>query len=130
MPDDAVRAEVAYEGEALWLTQNRIAELFAVSVPSTSPHPGTREVDFYVLGAIITVGYRVNSRQATQFRLWGTRVLPGFGMYLDYEEDRAGRQISMRMADRVARLDAFPKFNECDVLTNAGGLSHELGSSL
>ena len=41
-------------------------------------------------------------------------------MYLDYAENQAARQIPMRMADWVAKLDAFLKFNEYEVLTNAG----------
>ena len=51
-------------------------------------------------------------------------------MYLDYAENQAARQISMKMADWVAKLDAFLKFNEYDVLTNAGKVSHEVAKEL
>jgi hypothetical protein len=52
------------------------------------------------------------------------------GMYLDYAENQASRQIPMRMSDWVDRLDAFLKFNEYDVLTNAGRVSHEVAKEL
>ena len=52
------------------------------------------------------------------------------GMYLDYAENQASRQIPMRMADWIAKLDAFLQFNEYDVLTNAGKVSHEVAKQL
>ena len=51
-------------------------------------------------------------------------------MYLDYAENQASRQIPMRMADWVEKLDAFLQFNEYDVLTNAGKVSHEVAQKL
>jgi hypothetical protein len=51
-------------------------------------------------------------------------------MYLDYAENQASRQILMRMADWVEKLDAFLKFNEYDVLTSAGKVSHEVARQL
>src|SRR3990172_249820 len=51
-------------------------------------------------------------------------------MYLDYAENQAARQIPMRMADWVAKLDAFLKFNEYEVLTNAGSVSAEVAKQL
>jgi hypothetical protein len=51
-------------------------------------------------------------------------------MYLDYAENQAARQIPMRMADWVAKLDAFLKFNEYEVLTNAGSVSAEVARRL
>jgi len=51
-------------------------------------------------------------------------------MYLDYAENQAARQIPMRMADWVTKLDAFLKFNEYDVLTNAGSVSAEVAKRL
>jgi hypothetical protein len=95
--------EVRLGDETVWLTQKLIATLFDVTVPTINEHlaniytqneisreatirkfrivqkEGTREVgrnvDFYNLDAIISVGYRVNSVRATQFRQWATRVL-------------------------------------------------------
>ncbi|MCL2777400.1 MAG: virulence RhuM family protein [Polyangiaceae bacterium] len=51
-------------------------------------------------------------------------------MYLDYAENQAARQIPMKMANWVQRLDAFLKFNEYDVLTNAGRVSKEVADRL
>jgi hypothetical protein len=51
-------------------------------------------------------------------------------MYLDYAENQAAPQIPMSMADWVEKLDAFLKFNEYDVLRNAGEVSHEVAKEL
>ena len=291
-PDGNVRVEVLFESESFWLTQKKMAELFGVESHTITYHlqeiyksnelnsvattrkirvvqtegirTVAREVDFYNLDAIIAVGYRVNSREATQFRIWATQVLreyllkgfvldderlkqgkrfgkdyfdellerirsiraserrfylkitdiyeqcsidynqsaeitqvffktvqnklhwaitgktaaeliaeraqasqPNMGlktwknaprgriqkadvavaknyleegeikalerivsMYLDYAENQASRQIPMRMAEWVEKLDAFLKFNEYDVLANAGRVSHEVAKEL
>ncbi len=290
--EGTVRVEVLYESETFWLNQKKIADLFGVEIPTISYHlkeifesgelrqdatvrkirrvqtEGTREVrreiEFYNLDAIISVGYRVNSTQATQFRIWATQtlrefVIKGFvldderlklnkrfgkdyfdellerireiraserrfylkitdiyeqcsidydkaaeitktffktvqnklhwavtgktaaeiiagradaakptmgltnwknaptgkilksdvsvaknylieheikelerivSMYLDYAENQAARQIPMKMADWVARLDAFLRFNEYEVLANAGSVSAEVAKHL
>jgi hypothetical protein len=287
-----VRIEVLFHDETFWLNQRKIAELFGVDLRTVSYHlnevyesgelsrkatlqkiwrvqqEGTRdvrrEIEFYNLDAIISVGYRVNSVQATQFRILATQTLrefitkgfvldderlklnrrfgrdyfdellerireiraserrfylkitdiyeqcsidydpqaeitqtffktvqnklhwavvgktaaeiiaqranakqPSMGltswknapggkilksdvavaknyliereikelerivtMYLDYAENQAARQISMRMADWVAKLDAFLAFNEYEVLTNAGSVSAEVARQL
>ena len=286
------RIEVLYESDTFWLNQKKIAELFGVEVPTISYHlkeiyaagelteaatlrriqrvqtegkrKVTREIEYYNLDAIISVGYRVNSVQATQFRIWATQTLrefvvkgfvldderlklnarfgkdyfdellerireiraserrfylkitdiyeqcsidydkhaeitktffktvqnklhwavtgqtaaeiiaeradaskPSMGlttwknapkgkivksdiataknymieseikelerivsMYLDYAENQAARQIPMKMADWVHRLDAFLKFNDYEVLTNAGSVSAEVAKRL
>lgn len=291
-PEGRVRIEVLHEDETFWLSQTRIAELFGVTVPTVSHHLAEiyasgelreeatlrrilrvqregnrqvrREIEFYNLDAIISVGYRVNSAQATQFRIWATQTLrefvvkgfvldderlklnkrfgrdyfdellerireiraserrfylkitdiyeqcsidydrnaeitktffktvqnklhwavtgmtaaeiiasradaakPSMGlttwksapsgkiqksdvvvaknylieteikelerivsMYLDYAENQAARQVPMRMTDWVQRLDAFLRFNEYDVLTNAGTVSAEVAKQL
>jgi len=100
--------EARYEDETVWLTQKLMAELFAVDVRTVSEHlknifesgelareatlrkfrtvqtegsrEVTRNVDFYNLDAIISVGYRVNSVRATQFRQWATSVLREFAI--------------------------------------------------
>ncbi len=92
--------------ETIWATQIQIAELFDITVPSVSIHlkkiymegelegertikeslivqneggrEVTRKVKVYNLDAIISVGYRVNSRKATDFRIWATKVLKGY----------------------------------------------------
>ena len=292
-PEGTVRIEVLYESETFWLNQKKIAELFGVDLRTISYHLKEdlrlrrtqprrqlsekfgefktratarlrREIEFYNLDAIISVGYRVNSTQATQFRIWATQTLrefvikgfvldderlklnkrfgkdyfdellerireiraserrfylkitdiyeqcsidydknaeisktffktvqnklhwavtgntaaeiiaqradatkPTMGlttwknaprgkilksdvsvaknylieqeikelerivtMYLDYAENQAARQIPMRMADWVAKLDAFLSFNEYEVLTNAGSVSAEVAKRL
>ena len=290
--EGTVRIEVLYESETFWLNQKKIAELFGVDLRTISEHlqniyasgeltreatlrkirrvqtegdrEVNREIEFYNLDAIISVGYRVNSAQATQFRIWATQTLrefvikgyvldderlklnkrfgkdyfdellerireiraserrfylkitdiyeqcsidydanaeitqtffktvqnklhwavtgktaaeiiaertdaakPSMGlttwknapqgkilksdvsiaknylvegeikelerivaMYLDYAENQAARQTPMRMADWVAKLDAFLKFNEYEVLTNAGTVSAEVAKRL
>jgi len=52
------------------------------------------------------------------------------GMYLDYAENQAARQRPMRMADWAQKLDAFLHFNEYEVLTDAGRVSHEVARQL
>lgn len=100
--------EARYEDETVWLSQKLMAELFAVSVKTVSEHLNniyeseelqpdrtirkfqivqaegarnvSRQIDFYNLDAIISVGYRVNSVRATQFRQWATQVLRKFAL--------------------------------------------------
>src|SRR3972149_366485 len=99
--EGTVRIEVLYQSETFWLNQKKIAELFGVDLRTISYHLGeiyasgvliqaatlrkirrvqkegnreiSREIEFYNLDAIISVGYRVNSTQATQFRIWATQ---------------------------------------------------------
>jgi hypothetical protein len=288
-PEGITRVEVFFQDETFWLSQKHMAELFDVDVRTISEHLRnvfkSGELDeesvirknrttaadgkkyltnFYNLDAIISVGYRVNSRQATQFRIWATQTLrefiikgfvldddrlkqgsrfgqdyfdellerireiraserrfylkitdiyeqcsidydpkaeltrgffktvqnklhwaitgrtaaeliaerasadkPNMGlttwknapkgkilksdvtvaknylaepeieelerivsMYLDYAENQAARRIPMRMADWVQKLDAFLQFNEYEVLSNAGQVSHEVAKQL
>jgi hypothetical protein len=51
-------------------------------------------------------------------------------MYLDYAENQAARQIPMRMQDWIEKLDAFLRFNEYDILQDAGKVSHEIAKAL
>ncbi len=110
--------EVRYQDETIWLTQKMMAELFGVSVPTINEHLGnifksgelapdavirkfritaadgkTYNTQFYDLDAIISVGYRVNSIRATQFRRWATQVLREYaikGYVLDKERMERG----------------------------------------
>ena len=98
-----IRVEVHFEDETFWLTQKRMAELFGVESNTVTYHlkeifasgeldensttrkiravqqegqrQVTRTLDFYNLDAIISVGYRVNSKKGTQFRMWATKRL-------------------------------------------------------
>jgi hypothetical protein len=124
--------EILYEGETFWLDQRRIADLFGVELPTISYHlkeifasgelseestvrkirrvqrEGNREVardiDFYNLDAIISVGYRVNSAQATQFRIWATQTLREFitkGFVLDDERLKLNRRFGKDYFDEL-----------------------------
>jgi len=123
-PDGAVKVDVFFKDETVWLTQKALAELFAVKVPAINKHlknifdsgeltreatvskmeivraEGEREVaravEFYNLDAIIAVGYRVNSYQATQFRIWATKTLREFiikGFVMDDERLKRGKPV-------------------------------------
>ena len=118
-----VNIQVHYEDGTFWLTQKRMAELFNVNVSTINEHlksifstgelseegtirkfrivqnegtrQVTREVTFYPLDAIIAIGYRVNSEQATRFRKWATKVLNSFitkGYVLDKKRLKQGEQ--------------------------------------
>ncbi len=119
--DGAVKVDVFFQEETVWLTQKALAELFGVRVPAINKHLknifATGELDkdsvisilettaadgkkykthYYNLDAIIAVGYRVNSYQATQFRIWATNHLKEFikkGFLLDDERLKKGNQI-------------------------------------
>ena len=139
--EGTVRVEILYEAENFWLDQKRIAALFGVEVPTISYHlkeiynsgeltPAAtvrrirrvqregkrdvaREIEFYSLDAIISVGYRVNSAQATQFRIWATQTLREFivkGFVLDDERlklnKRFGRDYFDELLERVREIRA------------------------
>jgi hypothetical protein len=113
--DGQVQIEVFMANENVWLTQGNMAELFAVDRTVIGRHlanifesgelddasnvqkmhiaSSAKPVSYYSLDAIISVGYRVNSRQATQFRIWATRTLHNFiikGFVLDDERLKNG----------------------------------------
>ena len=121
-PDGNKKVGVLFHDENFWLTQKAIAELFSVEVPAISKHLGNifdsgelereatvsiletvrregnrnvkRKLEYYNLDAIIAVGYRVNSYQATQFRIWATNTLKEFiikGFVLDDERLKQGK---------------------------------------
>jgi len=119
-----VKVNVFLEDETIWLTQKSIGELFGVESHTITYHLKeiynseeldqdsttrkirvvqkegkrnvTRNLDFYNLDAIISVGYRVNSKEATQFRIWATNTLKEFivkGFILDDERLKQGNQV-------------------------------------
>lgn len=122
--EEDVKVNALLKDESIWLTQNSMAELFDVNVPAVSKHlkniyecgeldevstisiletvqkEGTRSVKrnvtFYNLDAIISVGYRVNSAKATKFRIWATNVLKEYikkGFVLDDERLKQGENV-------------------------------------
>ena len=100
-----------------------LLEESVVSKMETTASDGKRyNINYYNLDAIIAVGYRVNSRKATMFRIWANRILKEFiikGYVMD-DERQARRGNVMHMRDWVERLDAFLQFNEEDILHDKG----------
>lgn len=119
-----IKVKVAIKDETIWVTQRGMAELFDCSSDNISLHlkniyqdgelqenataedfsvvqaEGNRQVSriikFYNLDAVISVGYRVNSRRATQFRIWATKILKEFikkGFVLDDERLKQGESV-------------------------------------
>ncbi|MCL4101639.1 hypothetical protein MMG03_001218 [Fibrobacter succinogenes] len=93
--DGSSHLEVKLENETLWLTQKAMAELFEVGVPAISKHLKNifeeSELEEYNLDAIISVGYRINSSRATQFRKWASQILKEYivkGFALDDKRRR------------------------------------------
>jgi hypothetical protein len=127
-----------YESETFWLSQKKIAELFGVDVRTVSEHlrnifsdgelvegsvirkfrttaadGKSYLVSFYNLDAIISVGYRVNSAKATQFRIWATQTLREFvikGFVLDDERlklnKRFGKDYFDELLERIREIRA------------------------
>lgn len=155
-PNGAIKVEVLLSGETLWLTQKRMAELFGVGVPAVSKHLKnifeSNELDadsvvsilettaedgkkyqtqYYNLDAVISVGYRVNSAQATQFRIWATQlikeyIIKGFAMdderlkngrYFgkDYFRELLERVRSIRASERRIYQQITDIFAECSI---------------
>jgi hypothetical protein len=131
-PTQKINIDVRLHDETLWLTQKQMAELFGTAKSTISEHlknifesgelqreatvrkfrtvqkEGTREVartlEYYNLDAIIAVGYRVNSMQATQFRIWATGVLKEFiikGFVLDDERLKNGTHFGKDYFDEL-----------------------------
>ncbi len=158
-PNGEIKVEVLLSNETIWLTQKRMAALFGVGVPAISKHleniydsnelqrgvtvsiletvqqEGSREVkrklEYYNLDAVISVGYRVNSAQATQFRIWATAlireyIIKGFAMdderlknghYFgkDYFRELLERVRSIRASERRIYQQITDIFAECSI---------------
>lgn len=127
-----VDIDVILKDETIWLTQKSMAELFDVEQPAIAKHliniyneeellkdstyskmelvqkEGTRNVkrniEFYNLDAIIAVGYRVNSKAATKFRIWATSILKDYiikGFVLDKEKLKNGPKFGKDYFDEL-----------------------------
>ncbi|MDE5595919.1 MAG: virulence RhuM family protein [Muribaculaceae bacterium] len=121
-PDETLKLEVRIEDETVWLTQQQIADLFGTKRPAITKHlsnifkSGELEADsvrsilehtapdgknymtqFYNLDAILSVGYRVNSRNATLFRIWVTKVLKDHLL--------RGYSVNQRLLHMESRID-------------------------
>lgn len=159
-PNNNVRVDVFIQDETVWLTQKSLAELFDTSTQNITTHlkniyedaelqedatckeilqvqlEGNREVSrktkFYNLDAIISVGYRVNSTKATQFRIWATKTLKEYiikGFVMDDKRLKQGQTIfgkdyfkellqrvrSIRTSERRIYQQVTDIFAECSI---------------
>jgi len=155
-PNGKVKVEIFFHNENIWLTQKRMANLFGVQRPAITRHLKniftSGELDensvcsflehtaedgkkyktkYYNLDAIISVGYRVNSTQATRFRVWATERLKEFmlkGFILDDERLKNGRYFgkdyfrellervrSIRASERRIYQQITDIFAECSI---------------
>jgi len=178
-PNGQVSVQVQYEDGSFWLTQKRMAELFGVDVRTINEHlqniyysnelqkdatirkirivqqegqrEVSRELDFYNLDAIIAVGYRVNSYQATQLYMGLTnwkyapagKILKSDALvaknylseahirelnrivsaYLDLAENRASRGITTNMQEWILFLNQFLELSQYPILQDKGKIS-------
>jgi len=161
-PSGDIKIEVFLHNENIWLTQEKIGELFGVQRPAITKHlknifsegeleenmvssilehttlhgaiegkTQTQKVKFYNLDAIIAVGYRVNSKKATQFRIWATKTLKEYiikGFVLDDDRLKNGRYFgkdyfrellervrSIRASERRIYQQITDIFAECSI---------------
>jgi hypothetical protein len=159
-PSGNVKIEAYIQDDTIWLTQQKMADVFGVAKSTISEHlsniyesgelekeatvrkfrtvqlEGEREVnrnlDYYNLDAIISVGYRVNSTKATQFRIWATNVLKEYivkGFTMDDERLKQGTTIfgkdyfkellervrSIRASERRIYQQITDIFAECSI---------------
>ncbi len=156
-PSGDVTLKVLLQNETIWLTQKMMAELFDVGVPAINKHLTnifeTKELEensvisilettasdgknyktkFYNLDAVISVGYRVNSTKATQFRIWATKTLKEYiikGFVLDDSRLKQGEAVfgkdyfkellervrSIRASERRIYQQITDIFAECSI---------------
>jgi len=158
-PENKTKIEVFFEGDTFWLSQKKISELFNVDVATINYHfkiifrsrelkkeatirkflivqnEGNREVnrnvDFYNLDAIIAIGYRVNSKEATAFRIWATNTLREYiikGFVLDDERlkqgSKFGKDYFEELLERIREIRASERrfyqkitdiYSECSI---------------
>lgn len=139
--DGQTKVEVRFDSETVWLSLNQIAELFGrdksvisrhlknifaegelsedstvaknATVQTEGEREVTREIDYYNLDAVIAVGYRANSKEATSFRIWATKQLRELiikGFVLDDERlkhgKRFGRDYFDELLERIREIRA------------------------
>lgn len=139
-PEESIKLEVRLENETVWLTQAQMAELFDVKENTITYHikeiynteeleiePTTRKIrvvrkegnrdvnrniDFYNLDMIISVGYRVSSRRGIRFRQWANKILKEYLL--------KGYSINQRMENLEQKIDSrFSKYdNELQRINN------------
>ena len=133
--DGKINVDVILKEETIWLTQKGMADLFECSIDNISLHLKnifqekeldksstveffsvvrkegnrnvTRNLEFYNLDAIIAVGYRVNSKKATKFRIWATKILKDYmnkGFVIDTEKMKNGPKFGKDYYDELLQV--------------------------
>lgn len=131
-PDEAVKLEVRLEDETVWLTQEQIADLFGTKRPAITKHlnniykSGELDIDstcsilehmgndgkqryttkYYNLDAILSIGYRVNSKNATLFRKWANSVLKYY-LLKGYSINKRLSELERTVAQHTEKIDFF-----------------------
>ena len=131
-PDEAVKLEVRLEDETVWLTQEQIADLFGTKRPAITKHlnniykSGELDIDstcsilehmgndgkqryttkYYNLDAILSIGYRVNSKNATLFRKWANSVLKDY-LLKGYPINKRLSELERTVAQHTEKIDFF-----------------------
>ena len=129
-PDEAVKLEVRLEDETVWLTQEQIADLFGTKRPAITKHlnniykSGELDIDstcfilehmgndgkqryttkYYNLDAILSIGYRVNSKNATLFRKWANSVLKDY-LLKGYSINKRLSELERTVAQHTEKID-------------------------
>jgi len=133
-PNETIKLEVRLEEENVWLTQAQIAALFGTEIPAISKHirniyqseeldrestvskmeivrlEGNRKVrrsiDIYNLDMILSIGYRVNSKNATKFRQWANQVLKDY-LLKGYSINQRLQVLERTVAEHSQKIDFF-----------------------
>ena len=152
-PDGSVQLDVSLQKETIWLSLNQLAELFArdksvvsrhlrnifkegelrrssvVAKNATTAADGKRyQVEFYNLDAILSVGYRVNSKRGTEFRIWATNVLKQHliqGYSVNEKRLKALKQ-TLRIAADISRRKLLTGDEASALLQTVSEYSHAL----
>ncbi len=134
-PNELTKVEVKIEDDTVWLSLNQMAQLFGRDKSVISRHlkniykdgelvseatvaknatvqieagrQVTRDIDYYNLDAILSVGYRVNSKQGTQFRIWATNVLKEYllkGYTVNKRINRVEDKVDV-LSDKINKID-------------------------
>jgi len=147
--DNETQIEVNFEKDTVWLNQKQIADVFGTQRPAITKHLlnifKTKELDkksvssilehtasdgkkyktaFYNLDVIISVGYRVNSQRATQFRIWATQRLKDYlirGYSINEKRLKQTKQQFYKLQQTIKLLENIVSNKELN-LTEAGGL--------
>ena len=153
-PDEITRMEVKVNEDTVWLTQTQIAQLFGVGQPAISKHLknifASGELDiaavhsileytaadgksyktgFYNLDAILSIGYRVNSRQATRFRQWANTILKEYlirGLSFNARLLQLSADIDRRLTTHAIKLNE----HECQLKEQSQKIEFFIQSSL